>query len=55
MWMNDVEMAIDAYRVWLETQIEAELKFLPIHRCPCFQEALEAFNAIFKAGEEDAQ
>lgn len=44
LWMNDLEMAIDAYRLWLETKYIAEGEI-------AFKEALEAFNTFF--GEED--
>lgn len=59
MWMDDVNMAIDAYRVWLETKIDLAEEY-DHHRCygevcvpAILKEALGAFNTIFKAGEED--
>jgi len=64
MWMDDVEMAIDAYRTWLETKIDATLDVLPDlprglrksftrGECVGYGESLEAFETIFRAGEED--
>ena len=68
MWMDDVEMAIDAYRVWLGTKIDLaeDAVFMYAKEHPDeipreratyhargLREALEAFNNIFKAGEED--
>jgi len=68
MWMDDVEMAIDAYRVWLETKIDLaeDAVFMYTEEQPAeipreraayhakgLREALEAFDTIFKAGEED--
>ena len=44
LWMDDIEMAIDAYQVWLETKYEADGD-------EGVREALEAFNTFF--GEED--
>lgn len=67
MWMDDVEMAIDAYRVWLETKIAAGQGVLSrmllnphdadvlVGEIKGWEQAPEAFHIIFKAGEEDAQ
>ena len=59
MWMDDVEMAIDAYRTWMLVKIDVAEEY-DRHRgygevCipAIFKEALRAFDIIFKAGEED--
>lgn len=56
LWMDDLEMAIDAYRTFLGVKIAiASNEDSHDYYCPpeagAFEEALEAFDVIF--GEEE--
>jgi len=67
MWINDIGMAIEAYRIWLGTKIDLaeDAVFMytkehpeeiprerATHHARGLREALEAFNNIFEIEED---